>query len=286
MRLGRFEGDGMAYRMRALIGVVAAACASAASAEDASPSDGDVRALNAAAFAAERVDPLFPRVATIDLFAAPTRDADWLTGLRLDDGRLTEWRTGETALSETDRLRLSVGREVRGLNGAPLRFDTTGRRGQEQSFDVAYLRDWPSAIRLEGNGYTLDVTPTAGFSLGSEGSGAEAGATVRFGQDVRNRLQGLVKDGESFGERPRWYLFAAASGRAFGYNLLQSGDGWRRSGMSLDKGSYIGDAQAGVAWRRGDMQASFGYVHREVKAYDYEKNDGFVAFQLSIKPEW
>lgn len=274
----------MAYRMRALIGVVAAAFASATSANEANPSDGDARALNAAAFVA-KPEAAFPRMDASDLFSAPARDADWLTGLSLDDGRLTEWRTAETALSDTDRLRLSVGREARGRNGAPLRFDDPGGRS-DQRFDVAYLRDWPSAIRLEGNGYALDVTPTAGFSLGSEGGGAEAGATVRFGSDMKSRLQGLVQSGERFGDRPRWYLFAAASGRAFGYNLMQSGDGWRRSGVSLDKGSYIGDHQAGVAWRKGDLQASFGYVHREVKAYDYEKDDGFVAFQLSIKPEW
>lgn len=275
----------MAHCMRALIGAAASAvCAGAAVAETPSATSDDARALNAAAFAPTRRDDWSVKTDAEDLFAPRAAGADGFGGISLKDDRLTEWRTGEAALSDTDRLRLSVRHEFQGPNGAPLRFGGDGRVA-DPAVDVAYLRDWPSAIRFEnGRGYTLDVTPTAGFSVGSLGSGAEAGATLRFGQDVRRRLKGL--DGERFGERPRWYLFAAASGRALGYNLTSSPDGLKRSGMSLDQGSFIGDAQAGVAWRKGDLQASFGYVHREVKAYDYQKDDGFVAFQLSVKPQW
>ena len=64
--------------------------------------------------------------------------------------------------------------------------------------------------------------------------------------------------------------------------------------MSHDSGSFLGDASVGVAYRRGDMQGSFGVVYREIKAeglrggegFDRDVTEGLVAFQLSIKPEW
>ena len=64
--------------------------------------------------------------------------------------------------------------------------------------------------------------------------------------------------------------------------------------MSHDSGAFLGDASLGVAWRKGDIQGSFGLVYREVEAeglytgpeVDNEVDEGLIAFQLSIKPEW
>ena len=77
-----------------------------------------------------------------------------------------------------------------------------------------------------------------------------------------------VRNGrERFGERPRWYLYAAGSGRAVGYNFARTRDGdYARSGYTQDKGSFLGDASIGVAYRKGDMQTSFGVVYREIDA--------------------
>lgn len=276
----------MRLRMRLLTGGLVWACAAcAAAAQTAGPS---LQPVEGPVWSAAPAAPA--------LFTAPPTDPAWsvsdpFAGFAPEDGGLRAWRTGEVVLpghdpARIDRLRLTTGGALLGPGGAPLRFGTPDAGTFEADrFDVAYLRDWPGAVRLSGNGYELDVTPRAGLSVGSDGGGAEAGATVRFGEALQDRLGGLVKDGQSFGERSRWYLFAAASGRAVGYNFLRSGQGWRRSGMSTDEGYYVGDAQAGVAWRKGDVQASFGYVHREIKIYDREQEDGFVAFQLSIKPE-
>ena len=63
--------------------------------------------------------------------------------------------------------------------------------------------------------------------------------------------------------------------------------------MSHDSGAFIGDAQVGVAWRRGDLQTSFGYVYREHEVeglygddFERERSEGVVAFQMSIRPDW
>ena len=104
-----------------------------------------------------------------------------------------------------------------------------------------------------------------------------------------------ARGADRFGDRARWYLYAAGSGRAVGYNFARTRDGdYARSGVSQDKGAFLGDASVGVAYRRGAMQGSFGVVYREIKAeglrggegFDREVSEGLVAFQLSIRPQW
>jgi hypothetical protein len=74
-------------------------------------------------------------------------------------------------------------------------------------------------------------------------------------------------------------------------NMLHGDQGWNRAGWSTDATSRLtGDAQIGVGWRKGDMQTSFGYIHREVKGQNMlfgvdPKADSVVAFSLSIRPQ-
>ena len=107
--------------------------------------------------------------------------------------------------------------------------------------------------------------------------------------DGEDRLARLgVRDGGRFGERGRLYLFAADGETAVGYNFTRGeGGGWAREGLSMDAGAFIGDAQAGVAWRRDDVQISFGYVRREIERRSRlgrSLDEDVVAFQLSFTP--
>lgn len=164
--------------------------------------------------------------------------------------------------------------------------------------DVTVTRGWPSAVMLAGRKYALDVTPHAGLGFGGAGGSAEAGATVRLGKKKNmgervNEALGVREGETAFGDRGRWYIFAAASGRAVGFNMLrgQNGD-WTRAGLTQDAASrLIGDSQAGVAWRRGPMQASLGYIHREIRAKEgimglATQKDDVVALSFSLKPHW
>lgn len=153
--------------------------------------------------------------------------------------------------------------------------------------DVSYIRAWPM-VSGEAGEVQVELTPHAGVGVNALGGTAEAGATIRVG-----RLE--VADGDrAFDEdQGRWYLFAAGTGTAVGLNWARGMEGWDRQ-ISHDTGSFIGDAQIGVAWRRGDTQTSFGYVHREVTAdgvhggsgIDRDATEGFVAVQFSIRPSW
>ena len=192
----------------------------------------------------------------------------------------------------SDRLRMRTYGELRRADGAPLPVVAwQGGEYRAQDYDVSYVRGWEGARGVTASGLEVSLTPHAGVGIGSRGPSAEAGATLRIGSSVER----LAPDGrEAFGDRPRWYLYAAGSGRAVGYNFARNRDGdYASSGYSHDSGNFLGDASIGVAWRRGDMQSSVGLVYREIEPeglrggrnFDKDVDEGLIAFQLSIKPE-
>lgn len=234
--------------------------------------------------------------------AATFGDARLLDADRYYDGRgPVTWRSNAFVVGQSgravDSVRVSVAGVARHAAIAPLALvRPEGEAFEGEAVDVTLTRGWPSAVKLEAGRYALDVTPHAGFGFGGAGGSAEAGATVRLGKSAEDRVSdslGLRDGGEAFGQRGRWYVFAAASGRAVGLNVLRGQDGdWSRAGMTSDVNSkLIGDAQAGVAWRKGPMQASVGYIHREIKAKDVimgmaTQEDSMVALSFSLKPHW
>ncbi|MBA3999677.1 lipid A-modifier LpxR family protein [Brevundimonas sp.] len=201
------------------------------------------------------------------------------------------WR--DTPAGAVERLRLSRSGDWVRADGAALAFNPRdGAVLEDEAYRLSYTRGWPTRSYDAETGLQVEVIPHAGFGVGNEGGTAEAGATIRVGSG----LERLVPDGDiAFDDdQGRWYVFAAGSRRAVGYNFARTREGdFIRSGMSHDSGSFIGDAQVGVAWRRGDMQTSFGYVYRKHKVrelagrdFERERSEGVLAFQLSIRPDW
>lgn len=199
------------------------------------------------------------------------------------------WHDGE---GFADRLRLRQRGELRRADGSPLPLTPLDQAAFDaDGYDLSFTRGWRAARGYTASGLEVTLTPHAGLGVGDRGGRAEAGATLTIGGD----LDGMVPEGsEAFGDRARWYLYAAGSGTAVGYNFARTRDGdFARSGVSRDSGSFLGDASVGVALRRGHMQGSFGLVYREVEAeglrggegFDRDVSEGLVAFQLSIKPE-
>lgn len=213
---------------------------------------------------------------------------------------IVRWMTGEATLGSdgaggsVDSLRISLGGVLRAPGGAPL--SLAHAQYDAEAYEVALTRDWPAALAFETPSFGVEVTPHAGVGMTSYGGSAEAGATLRLMQadaDITQRLNSLgVRNGSSFGQRGRWYIFAAASGRAVGFNMLHNEQGWDRAGLSTDATStLVGDTQVGVGWRKGDVQTSIGYIHREVKGenmlYGVDPgSDSMVAFSFSIRPHF
>ncbi|MGZ9114307.1 MAG: lipid A-modifier LpxR family protein, partial [Brevundimonas sp.] len=191
-----------------------------------------------------------------------------------------------------DRLRLRAEGALRRLDGSPLppgpldpaTFDA-------EHYDLSYTRGWTETLGQTASGLDVTLTPHVGVGVGTRGGTTEAGATLRIGRGIER----LVPDGgDAFGERPRWYLYAAGSGRAVGYNFARNRDGdFARSGVSQDSGNFLGDASLGVAMRRGPVHSSLSVVYREIETeglraghgVDTDVTEGLIAFQLSIRPE-
>jgi hypothetical protein len=220
---------------------------------------------------------------------------------RVVNGGLALWSGGEVTLGAgaagVDSVRMSLGSVARAPGGLITARPDGLTDPEAQAFDVRYIHGWPSALKWSAAGYALDVSPHAGLGVSNAGGTAEAGAMVRFGSDLGGKVAkklGLHEvDGSSYGDRGRWYLFAAASGQAVGLNMSPGAPGMPRNSWSSETTSaLISDAQAGVGWRKGEMQASFGYVHREIKSQAVELtsggpakiSDSMVAFSLSIHP--
>ena len=278
-------------RLMAFLAGVGAAlgCAGAAMAQQSFPGDpwrveqprpatvGDLltRLDRNAAFAAPDEHFLEPRrVADGSPWAASSRDV-WIEG----DGY-------------RDRMRLRTEGALRRADGAPAPLGPLDPAQLDAAeYDVSYVRGWPQRLGRTESGMEVTLTPHAGLEVGSRGGAAVAGATLQIGPDMDR----LVPEGEeAFGDRPRWYLYAAGSGRAVGYNWARNRDGdFARSGVSHDSGAFLGDASIGVAMRRGAVQSSLGVVYREIgvdglrgtNGIDTDVAEGLVAFQLSIKPE-
>jgi hypothetical protein len=166
-----------------------------------------------------------------------------------------------------------------------------------KTFDVMLVRKWPDALSLQSSRYDLRLTPHAALGLSDLGRSAEAGAVLTFGlrspdQSLSARLDRMgLRDGSGLDQAGRWYMFAAASGRAVGLNMQRdSANGWDRSWSQDSANALIGDAQLGLGWRKGDMQTSLGLIHRTVKGNHMvwgqeAKDDSVLAFSLSVRPQ-
>jgi hypothetical protein len=207
----------------------------------------------------------------------------------------TEWRSTEfTAGKKTaaTHVKIDVGGVVRDANGRMPLGPSKDATFEAKGFDLRVTHDWTDAVRFDAGNQNVALTPHAGVGLTNAGPAAEAGATLSVEDKVAGRLENLgVRDGKSFGDQGRWYLFVAGGSRSVGLNMLRGADGgFQRAGWSTDSTSaLVCDAQAGVGWRRGAMQASFGYMHREVKPHEavpgFEKrDDSLVAVSFSFKP--
>tara|TARA_R110000787_G_scaffold14547_2_gene44819 strand:+ start:323 stop:1210 length:888 start_codon:yes stop_codon:yes gene_type:complete len=193
----------------------------------------------------------------------------------------------------TDRLRLRTEVALRRADGAPVPVNPLDPAALEaEHYDLSYIRGWPATLGYTASGLEVTLTPHAGVGLGTRGRTAEAGAVLQIGTDME-RL--LPAGRAAFGERARWYIYAAGSGRAVGYNFARTRDGdFARSGVSHDTSNFVGDASLGVAFRKGDVQSSIGLIYRELGpsdlrtgyGVDTDVSEGLLAFQLSIKPDW
>lgn len=203
---------------------------------------------------------------------------------------LVQWTRGEVASFSrdgapyVDQVQLSTTALDRLPAVALMRPAEAGYATARQTFDLTYVRNWPSMLSIEAGRLSLDITPHAGLGVSSGGGqSAEAGALVRLGEAVQDRVLQAVGL-RSAGVHPRWFLFAGASGRAVGLNLLRGKDSARRDDLADD--GFVRQAQAGLGVSRGPVHALLGYTHEVVTMRalgEQNRNDDRVGLRLAIR---
>lgn len=282
----------------------------------ASAGDPALKALNSAAFAHNQQKPArvvisqfgqiqgaAPLPASVN---APPLPADALFGSQtFSNGALTSWRGQSVARLQpngaVDTVSLTEGDVSRGPGGVVLAAPGGRLAADPQSVGVAYDRAWPSALRVGAGRYDLDLSPHAGLAMTNTDGSAIAGASLRLQlpQSKHNRLADLgfaSSSAYAASDKGRWFLFAEGSGELVGVHLSRDGRNLMpRAALTLDDGvqrGVVSDTQAGIGWRKGAMQASFGYVHREIRneasiAANHQTADikgDMVALTFSFRP--
>jgi hypothetical protein len=115
-----------------------------------------------------------------------------------------------------------------------------------------------------GAAFASDISP---FTRAQTGLSAapQAGGEIRFGETgagTQSQRLGLTLGGRDAPVREgRWFVFAGARS---GQVAPPNESAWASLGWNDERASAsMTSAQAGIALRKGDAQASFGYVRRK-----------------------
>lgn len=143
-----------------------------------------------------------------------------------------------------------------------------------------------------GGAFASDLSPFT-RSQARWSAAPQAGGEIRFGEttdaDEASRRLGVTLGGQGASVREgRWFVFAGArSGEVAPH---RNEPGWASLGWNDERASAsMTSAQAGIALRKGDAQASFGYVRRKFKVSGAEsdllanmpKSDHLAGFSFS-----
>jgi hypothetical protein len=162
--------------------------------------------------------------------------------------------------------------------------------GNEVGFEFTYDRKWRALAQWQGGGLGVDVIPNASISLGNVLTQANAGLTLRIGQDLANdygppRVRPAMAGAGFFQPRDKfsWYLFVGAGGRAVAYNIVLDGNAFRGGGPHVHRRPLVAEAQAGLVLQMGRVQTAFTVVTRTDEFQDQGKQELFGAISLSMK---
>jgi hypothetical protein len=220
--------------------------------------------------AAPRPDP----VTQAYLFGAAYKQSDLSPdragGMMFLPGRgLIRWETRGKTLEEQEELK------VEAIGRADARAVQQEIDAQQAVRDRVREQTELAVADHEHRGFAADARAVPALNMPSvTGTRRQAGAVLALNRaaikDQFVHAMG-VKNGTSFKERNRLYVFGAVSGRAVGLNLLHDnggglGGGWRNAGLSTDRGGFVGQRQAGLALRNGRSQIALSYVREKTHA--------------------
>ncbi len=171
-------------------------------------------------------------------------------------------------------------------------FDNDRVRGWDNQLDnetggiVVFERKWRNLYRGRMTGLELDVMPHVGMALGNIEAYANAGITLRIGNDLANdfgppRIRPSLPGSGFFEPQDRWgwYLFLGVDGRYVEENIFLEGDGPVLS--NIEKEDWVADAQAGLVLTRRNFRFSYTLVQRSKEFDRQDEADRFGSLALT-----
>ena len=138
-------------------------------------------------------------------------------------------------------------------------------------------------------GLGMDIIPHFGGSIGTVFTHAASGFTLRLGPNLQYdfgspRIRPSLPGGGYF--RPKkgfnWYLFSGLEGRAVLRNVFLDGNSFSSS-HSVDKKYFVGDLQAGIAFKINRLRLSYTQIFRTKEFEKQKKADIFGALSFSYQ---
>jgi len=126
--------------------------------------------------------------------------------------------------------------------------------------EIINMKYGNSIVKSFGIGLDMELLPRASVRFNDEGSSALVGALVRIGGDL--------KDTSDF-KNDTWYVFVGADAEAVTYSPT-SVKRLTNGNLYYQDKIIVGDAQAGIGYRIGDADVSFGYFRREISSLGRE----------------
>lgn len=218
--------------------------------------------------------------------------AGWLyggVGFVSDTGRRQDYLELQLGIVGPSAMGKFVQNEWHGLIGADEANGWNNQLKDEPGVLLAYERKIRAWRSVNVAGFSADLTPHFGVTLGNVMTAAAAGGTFRVGLDLPEdygppRIRpGLTGSTYFVPGGPRgWYLFAGFEGRAVARNIFLDGNTFRDS-MSVSKLPFVGDIQAGIAGTIGDVRVAYTQVMRSREYREQGDPDTFGSVSLSVR---
>jgi hypothetical protein len=178
---------------------------------------------------------------------------------------------------------------VHDLIGSPDPQGWDNQINNEPGIALMYQRKWRFLAETSPGGFGVDALPHIGGALGNVFTHANAGFTVRVGQDLGADygpplIQPSLPGSDFFNPSQAWgwYLFAGLDGRAVARNIFLDGNTFEDS-PSVNKNPLVGDAQFGLAFTYETVRVAYTHVFRTKEFEGQRDPDSFGALTLSYR---
>lgn len=159
----------------------------------------------------------------------------------------------------------------------------------ELAGQLVYEHRWRGVLQTRGGFLGADLSPHIGGSAGNIATYANAGFTLRLGNDLRDdygvpRIRPSLPGSAFFTPKDGfgWYAFAGVDGRVVWQNLFLDGNSDGDS-LSVAKKRYVYDMQAGLALSFRRVRLAYTYVYRSKEFELQGTPDKFGAVSISAR---